>query len=136
MSTTGRRPTLATLRTAPVGRRLKAHMDNRGWHQAELARRASAYLPKSAADQRRNKKVGRDTIWLYVIGRIFANPVYLKALAKALEVTQDELVPTKLDEPPRLDEGGSLSIQDMSNGKSRIEIDFVVPTKTAWAIWD
>ena len=56
----------------------------RGWNQSELARRAK---------DENGDPMGRDAISTYIRGRSFPEPVNLHRLAKALNVTIDELVP-------------------------------------------
>lgn len=64
------------------GRRLYNLMLKKGWHQSELARRAD--LP-------------RDSISVYVRGRSLPTPQSLKALADALGVSPDELLPNHVE---------------------------------------
>lgn len=68
------------------GRRLQALMLGKGWNQAELARRASAG----------GTKLGRDSISTYINGHTFPTPLKLDALAKALGVSREQLLPNSM----------------------------------------
>lgn len=70
---------------AEFGRRLQKRMSEKGYNQSDLAREASKHMP--------NKKFGRDNISNYVRGVVFPGPIRLHALAKALGVKPDDLVP-------------------------------------------
>ena len=60
------------------GRRVATLLLDKGWNQSDLAR---------AAD------LGRDSISTYVNGKTFPTPKALKAIAEALGVTKEELLP-------------------------------------------
>jgi transcriptional regulator with XRE-family HTH domain len=60
------------------GRKLQALMLKRGWNQSELARRADT---------------GRDNISRYIRGKTAPEAPQLAALAKALSVAPDDLLP-------------------------------------------
>lgn len=64
------------------GRRLYSMMITRGWHQSELARHAG--LP-------------RDSISVYVRGKSLPTPASLAALARALEVKPQDLLPNHIE---------------------------------------
>lgn len=64
------------------GKRLYKLMLARGWHQSELARQAD--LP-------------RDSISVYIRGKSLPTPTSLQALASALSVTAEELLPNHLE---------------------------------------
>lgn len=64
------------------GKRLYRLMTGKGWNQSELARRAD---------------LNRDAISTYVRGRVLPTPVSLQALAKALGVAPDELLPNHVE---------------------------------------
>jgi transcriptional regulator with XRE-family HTH domain len=63
---------------AAFGKQLQALHLERGWSQSELARRAG---------------LSRDKISTYVRGECLPRQLQLRALAKALEVSPDELLP-------------------------------------------
>lgn len=75
------------------GRRLHKLMLERDWNQSDLAR---------AAD------VGRDMVSSYINGKRFPTPTSLNKLAKALDVSRDELLPNGMmsaldDENPAIE---------------------------------
>lgn len=78
---------------AEFARRLQTAMVAKGWNQSELARRASARLPRPAPGQKRGHAIGRDLISHYVRGVMLPGPVNLAALAQALGVTERDLMP-------------------------------------------
>lgn len=70
------------------GRRVQAAMVEKGWNQAELARRATQHMKGEAV-------MSRDTISKYVNAQTLPGPDRLAALAKALGKRADELLPTR-----------------------------------------
>lgn len=60
------------------GRRLAALLTERGWNQSELARRS---------------EIGRDAVSTYIRGRVFPENKSLAAMAKALSVEPEQLLP-------------------------------------------
>jgi transcriptional regulator with XRE-family HTH domain len=68
-------------------KRIQRAMIDKGWNQSELARRASAYLPK-------NTPLGRDNVSHYVRGISLPRSAQLAALAKALGLKPADLLPT------------------------------------------
>ena len=64
------------------GKRLYNLMLARGWHQSELSRRAG--LP-------------RDSISVYIRGKSLPTPTSLQALAEALSVKAEELLPNHIE---------------------------------------
>lgn len=73
---------------AEFARRLYKALQERGWTQSELAERAKAFLPSG-------RTVGRDAISKYQSGKMLPSAVTLAALAKALDMAEDELMPTR-----------------------------------------
>ena len=63
------------------GRRLQGLLLSKGWNQSELARRAG---------------IGRDSVSTYVNGKTFPTPLALKALADALGLSPEELLPNSM----------------------------------------
>lgn len=75
-------------------RRLQDAMIHRGWSQSDLARFASQHLPKPTPGQKlSNSGIGRHLISKYVAGVMLPNPVYLDAIAKALNLEPGDLMP-------------------------------------------
>jgi transcriptional regulator with XRE-family HTH domain len=64
------------------GRRLYTLMNSKGWHQSELARRAN---------------LNRDAISTYIRGKTLPTPANAKALADALGVDKEELLPNHIE---------------------------------------
>ena len=60
------------------GRRLQGLLLARGWNQSELARRAG---------------IGRDSVSTYINGKTWPTPKQLKAIADALGMQSDDLLP-------------------------------------------
>src|SRR5262245_38460046 len=76
------------------GRRLQAALIRKGWNQVDLARNASLKIPDNVdAKGRPKRSIGRDLIGLYCRGSSFPNPTYLQAIADALGMTLEQLVP-------------------------------------------
>lgn len=74
------------LQKAEFARRLERHMNDKGWTQAELARAASQYIPKG-------EEFRRDNVSVYLNKLALPRPKQLNAIAKALGVTPDDLLP-------------------------------------------
>jgi transcriptional regulator with XRE-family HTH domain len=64
-----------------------------GWSQAELSRRATAYLPRVAEGQTQGHSLGRDRISSYIRGKYLPRPEALEAIAKALQCKPSDLLP-------------------------------------------
>jgi len=62
------------------GKRLQAAMLDKGWNQSELARHSG---------------FGRDNISAYIRGVSIPGPIHLHAMANALNVKSDDLLPNK-----------------------------------------
>ena len=68
-------------------RRLQNALNDKGWTQAELARRMAPLLKES--------RVGRDNISKYVRGKVLPLPPHLEAMAKALGIESRELLTSR-----------------------------------------
>lgn len=73
---------------AEFARRLQTAMIAKGWHQSELARRASGYMP-------RGEQITRDMVSKYIRAFTLPSPKALDALARALGKKPDELLPSR-----------------------------------------
>lgn len=73
--------------------RLEAARVRQGWNQSELARRATACLPPRAPGQKQGKEIGRDLISHYSRALMLPRPEYLLAIAKALNMPPEDLLP-------------------------------------------
>src|SRR3954463_11376728 len=68
-------------------RRLQGKMNEKGWNQAELARRVAPLLKES--------RIGRDNISKYVRGKVLPLPHALEAIAKVLGIEIKDLLPSR-----------------------------------------
>ena len=66
--------------------RLQRILLERGWNQSELARRASVFM---------DKPMGRDNVSIYIRGRSLPGMKHLSALARALGVDNETLLPER-----------------------------------------
>jgi transcriptional regulator with XRE-family HTH domain len=110
--------------------RLERLMVERGWNQSELARRASLFMPHG-------KKMGRDNISNYCRGDVLPGPVHLNAIAKALGVRNEELLPARnVDFGVTVErQAGRAEMKETSNGNVHIFIDKEVPMSVALRVW-
>jgi transcriptional regulator with XRE-family HTH domain len=106
--------------------RLRAARVQKGWNMSELARRATACLPQQVPGQKQGKEIGRDLVSHYERGKIRPRPEYLEALAKALDVASEELMPTAI---PATSEAiaSHLKIETLPDGRLMLEIKQAVP---------
>lgn len=110
-------------------RRLQAAMVRKGWNQSELARRANEHLPKPAKGQKRGKSLGRDSISHYMRGRMVPLPAYLEALAKALNVEPDELLPANGFAVNPV--GSPFAVRGLADGRVSLHVNRTVRSETA-----
>src|SRR5262245_21670163 len=68
-------------------RRLQNALSDKGWNQAELARRVAPLLKES--------RIGRDNISKYVRGKVLPLPHALEAIAKVLGMESRDLLPER-----------------------------------------
>jgi transcriptional regulator with XRE-family HTH domain len=102
-------------------RRLQRRMTELGLNQSETARRAAMHTPDG--------KFGRDNVSNYVRGIVLAGPVHLAALAKALECTPDDLLPSR-GVPKVDDRSPPFSMRDAGDGMAWLAVNQAVP----WSI--
>lgn len=106
-------------------KRLQAAITARGWNQSELARAAGKYLPSG--------KFGRDNVSNYVRGLVLPGPPHLNALAEALKVSPDDLLPSRYansvenDNPP-------LSVKELEGGRVWLRVNQAVDWEDALKI--
>jgi transcriptional regulator with XRE-family HTH domain len=115
------------------GRRLEARMNQLGWSQSELSRRATACLPKAAVGQVQGHSLGRDRISSYVRGKYLPRPPALEALAKALKCESEDLLSPE-NIPSVVPAGPRFEMKSIDSKNVRIRIDRIVSQKTATAI--
>lgn len=89
-------------------RRIQSILIDRGWNQSELARRSAKFMPDGS--------FGRDNISKYVKGPTLPTPLHLNAMAKALGVEPELLLPGRLlatdmeaDAPLQLKQEGNMA---------------------------
>lgn len=87
------------------GRRLAAKLLEVGWNQSDLARAAG---------------LGRDAISTYVRGRSFPEPKSLKAIAEALRMQPQELLPNEVALAMRSDTAPMLEIKQAAGYPDRV----------------
>lgn len=123
---------------APMGaiktefaRRLQAAMTAKGLNQAELARRASDYLP--------NNKMIRDSVSKYVRGLVLPGPNVLDAMCKVLGKKPDDLLPSRVGLPSpnsRAADNAPLDVRDLGDGMVWLKINQATDWPKALKILD
>lgn len=106
-------------------KRLQQFMTDKGWNQSDLARAAAKFMP--------DKKFNRDNVSLYVRAQQLPGPLRLRAMAKALGIEENKLVPpgatASVDEdaPP-------LAMRPLGSGNVWLQINQAVPQDIALKI--
>ena len=99
------------------GKRLYAAMLARGWHQSELARQSG---------------LNRDAISTYIRGRTLPTPQNRDALAAALGVEPDALLPNHLEAAIDADSPAfEMKVSTSALGMAWLRVDMLVKTSTA-----
>ncbi len=106
-------------------KRLQNAMLALDWSQSELARQAAKHSP--------NGRFGRDNVSAYVRGISLPGPLHLKALAKALRVTPESLLPHR-GVPSVERENPAVDIRDAGQGKAWLRINQAVERQDALRI--
>lgn len=108
-----------------LARNLQRALADRGWSGAELARRASQYTPKGT--------FGRDSISKYLKEQTLPNATHLDAMAKALNMDPDELLPNPMAArlARRPSPESPVSMEAGKNGTARLRINEQVPIDVA-----
>lgn len=119
---------------AEFARRLEAFRVRRGWNQSELARRATDQLPKPAPGQKRHHKIGRDLISHYSRGLMLPGNVVLEALAKALGVEKNQLMPPMMVPHVAVGEAPPFAMKALADGRAELNVNRVVRMETAMKI--
>jgi transcriptional regulator with XRE-family HTH domain len=104
--------------------RLRHEIAIRNWNQSNLAREASKFL--------KDGEIARDNVSNYMRGRALPGPAFLLAIAKALNTTEDDLLPERGQPPAR--DGGMLpatDVRDAGEGFAFIRINRRVPWTVA-----
>jgi len=99
------------------GKRLYNLMLSKGWHQSELARKSG---------------LNRDAISTYIRGRTLPSPQNRDALAKALGVDPDVLLPNYLEAAINEDSPAfEMKVSTSAKGMAWLRVDMLVRTSTA-----
>jgi len=98
---------------AEFAKRIQHFMARKGWSQADLSNESSKHMPQG-------KTIGRDSISYYVRGKSFPTAPRINALAKALGVKPEELVPTR---GVRTAENPSVEVRETSDGKVWLRVN-------------
>lgn len=117
---------------AEFARRLQTAMVARGWNQSELARRATERLPAPMPGQKRGHAIGRDLVSHYVRGAMLPGPVNLEALAAALGIRPNDLMPAGV--PAAGVETSPFKMRGLPDGRVYIRISRTVRQDTAMKI--
>ena len=106
--------------------RLQHYMVKKGWNQSELARQAQLHLA--------GKRIGRDNVSSYVRGLAIPYPANLHALAKALGVTPEDLLPRRHGLIPAASNALETDLKVLGDGNAWLRINRAMPVKTALKI--
>ncbi len=105
------------------GQRLRRLLVKSGMSQTELARAAAKFTP--------DKSFGRDLISSYISGRYIPNPINLAAMAQALGITPDELLPQSNNLPRRGETSPPLDIRVMGEDRASLRVNQIVSLSVA-----
>jgi transcriptional regulator with XRE-family HTH domain len=105
-------------------KRLQHYTAEKGWNQTDLAREASKHLGKG-------KSIRRDNISLYMRGIQIPGPPRLRALAKALGKTDEDLLPSGM---VLNDKSPPLAMKPLDDGNVWLQINQAVPSEIAMDI--
>lgn len=105
------------------GQRLRRFLVQKGMSQTDLAKAAAKYSP--------DKQFGRDLVSSYINGRYVPNPVNLEAMAKALGITSDELLPQANNLPRRGETTPPLDIRVLGEDRASLRVNQVVSLQCA-----
>jgi transcriptional regulator with XRE-family HTH domain len=107
------------------GERVTHFRELKGYTQAELARRATEWLPKDS-----QKTMLRGLISKYEKGDVFPSPVYRAAIAKALGVTEYDILGGSPAETSMV----SVEESTVYRGLGRLKVDAFLPVDEAWEL--
>jgi len=105
------------------GQRLRRLMVQKGLSQTELARAAAKFTP--------DKSFGRDLVSSYISGRYVPNPINLEALANALGVRPEELLPQAASLPRRGEATPPFDIRVLGDNRTSLRVNQVVSLTVA-----
>lgn len=104
--------------------RLARHMDAKGWSQSDLARQAALHMGDG--------EFRRDSVSVYLKAAALPRTAQLNALAAALGVSPDELLPGNRHERAIM----PLSMRTLKDNPHRayLHVDMEVPTRIALSV--
>ena len=114
-------------------RRLRAALAEHNLNQSELAEAAKKHLPPPRKGQKRGRALGRDSISNYVNARSLPEPAYLRAIAKALDVTEEDLLPAKAF-PVAPVSAVPFELRLVGDGTAYLKVSRVVSEETAMKV--
>ena len=94
-------------------KRLQAALNDKGWNQAELARRVAKLLP--------DRRIGRDNISKYVRGIVLPLPFMLAAICKVLEMESRDLLPARMTRAST-EEQSPVRVRDLDGDRAWVDI--------------
>jgi transcriptional regulator with XRE-family HTH domain len=106
-------------------RRLQQAMIKKGWNQSELARQAQLQLSEG--------RIARDNVSTYIRGSVLPGPNNLHAMATALGVKVDELLPSR-GVPSAADKSPPLDYRDLGDGNVWLKVNQAISRKKALQI--
>lgn len=95
--------------------RLQAAMVKKGWNQSELARQSTKFMPGG-------KDIGRDKVSNWIRALHMPGPIPLKALADALGVSSEYLIPAR-PTPAAERATPPLNVEDLGDGSVFLKIN-------------
>jgi transcriptional regulator with XRE-family HTH domain len=101
-------------------RNLYNAMAAKGWNQAELARRVQQHLGKDS-------KISRDSISIYINGKVIPRAAVLEALAHVLGVKTTDLLPPQAAPSSVMMQAPPLDVQDAGNDEAFLRVNQRVP---------
>lgn len=112
-------------------KRLQARMIDKGMTQSDLMRATNKLLPVGHV-------MSRDSVSKYIRGRNMPNPVYTTAMARALGLKPDELLPSR---GPLAREGTSdalapFKMTEQGDGNVWVSINMAMPWGTALKVME
>lgn len=112
---------------AAFGAKLDRILREKGWNQSDLARQASRHLPEG-------KKFRRDNVSNYVTGRALPSPLSLDAMARALRMRPEDLLPERAatDRAPDT----PIGLSDAGGGQANLRLDVRLPWDVALKVLD
>lgn len=108
---------------------LRNAMNRKGFTQSELMARANSHAPKT-------HKLSRSNLSEYCNGKKLPGPIRLDAIAKALDVAIEELVPATMPRTriPLAATQANTELINIGNGQARMTMDRTMPWPKAMEV--